>query len=70
MAPEHKLLGELMNNITNYKEVADYKVKTSYRSEFDRISDQKEKTGCLVEGIYAINPVNKKRVPVKELLGS
>ena len=64
IAPEHKLLGELMNNITNYEEVADYKVKTSYRSEFDRISNQKEKTGCLVEGIYAINPVNKKRVPI------
>ena len=64
MAPEHKLLDELKNNITNYKEVADYKIKTSYRSEFDRISDQKEKTGCLVDGIYAINPVNKKRVPI------
>lgn len=64
MAPEHKLLDELKDKITNYEEIIDYKVKTSYRSEFDRISDQKEKTGCLVDGIYAINPVNQKRVPI------
>lgn len=64
MAPEHKLLDELKDKITNYEEIIDYKVKTSYRSEFDRISDQKEKTGCLVDGIYAINPVNQKKVPI------
>ena len=64
MAPEHKSIEELKQYITNYKEVIDYKTKTSYRSEFDRISDQKEKTGCIVEGIYAINPVNNKKVPI------
>jgi len=64
MAPEHKLIDELKDKITNFEEVTDYKTKTSYRSEFERISDQKEKTGCLVDGIYAINPVNKKRVPI------
>ena len=64
MAPEHKLIDELNDKITNIKEIEDYKIKTSYRSEFDRISDQKEKTGCLVEGIYAINPVNQKKVPI------
>lgn len=64
MAPEHKMIDELKDKITNLKEVTDYRVKTSYRSAFDRISDQKEKTGCLLEGIYAINPVNQKRVPI------
>ena len=64
MAPEHKLIDELKDKITNFEEVTDYKTKTSYRSEFERISDQKEKTGCLVDGIYAINPVNQKRVPI------
>lgn len=64
MAPEHKSIEELKKYITNYEDVIDYKTKTSYRSEFDRISDQKEKTGCIVEGIYAINPVNNKKVPI------
>lgn len=64
MAPEHKTIEELKAYITNYDEVLDYKTKTSYRSEFDRISDLKEKTGCVVKGIYAINPINNKKVPI------
>ena len=64
MAPEHKLIDELKDYISNYDNVIEYKKQTMYRSEFDRISDQKEKTGCIVEGIYAINPVNNKKVPI------
>ena len=64
MAPEHKLIDELKDFISNYDDVIEYKKQTMYRSEFDRISDQKEKTGCIVEGIYAINPVNNKKVPI------
>ena len=64
MAPEHKLIDELKDFISNYDDVIKYKKQTMYRSEFDRISDQKEKTGCIVEGIYAINPVNNKKVPI------
>ena len=64
IAPEHKLIEELKENITNFEEVINYRIKTSYRSEFERISDQKEKTGCLVDGIYAVNPVNQKKVPI------
>ena len=64
MAPEHKIIEELKEHISNYDKIIEYKTKTSYRSEFDRISDQKEKTGCIVEGIYVINPVNNKKVPI------
>ena len=64
MAPEHKLIDELKDYISNYDDVIEYKKQTMYRSEFDRISDQKEKTGCIVDGIYAINPVNNKKVQI------
>ena len=64
MAPEHELIDELKDFISNYDDVIEYKKQTMYRSEFDRISDQKQKTGCIVEGIYAINPVNNKKVPI------
>ncbi|MBO5349452.1 MAG: leucine--tRNA ligase [Clostridia bacterium] len=64
MAPEHELIEKLKDNISNYKEVCAYKKKTSYRSELDRISDQKEKTGCIIDGIYAVNPINNKKVPI------
>ncbi len=64
MAPEHHLIDELSNSITNMDEVKKYQKETAYRSELDRISDQKEKTGCKLEGIYAINPINGSKVPI------
>ena len=64
MAPEHELIDELKESIKNYEEVKEYQKKTSYRSEFDRISDQKEKTGCAFDGISAINPINGNKVPI------
>ena len=64
MAPEHEKIEKYKEYITNYDEVIEYKKQTSYRSEFDRISDQKYKTGCILNGIYAINPVNNKKVPI------
>ena len=64
VAPEHKLIDEFKDKIKNYDEVLKYREETAYRSEFDRISDQKEKTGCLIDGLYAINPVNGKRVAI------
>ena len=64
MAPEHKLIDELKDSINNYDEVKAYQKQTTYRSELDRISDQKEKTGCVLDGIFAINPINRKKVPI------
>lgn len=64
MAPEHKLIDELKDSINNYEEVKEYQKQTTYRSELDRISDQKEKTGCVLDGIYAINPINGNKVPI------
>ena len=64
MAPEHHLIKELAPSIKNIDEVKTYQEQTTYRSEFDRLSNQKDKTGCLLDGIYAVNPVNGKRVPI------
>ena len=64
MAPENPLIEDLKQYIANYNEVSKYAVETSFRSEFDRISDQKEKTGCELKGLYAINPVNGGKVRV------
>lgn len=64
MAPEHSFINEHKDKILNIAEVNEYKKKTSYRSELDRMADQKEKTGCIIEGLYAINPVNNKKVPI------
>ena len=46
MAPEHELIDKLSDKIKNMDEVRTYQKETTYRSELDRISDQKDKTGC------------------------
>ena len=64
MAPEHEMIDKLKDYIKNYDEVKAYQKETTYRSELDRISDQKDKTGCKLDGIYAINPITKSKVPI------
>ena len=64
LAPENSLVEKLQGNIKNYDEVIEYKRKTALRSDFDRISQVKEKTGCKLDGIFAINPVTGDKVPV------
>lgn len=64
MAPEHSMLDEIKKYITNFDEVEEYRRQTSLRTEFDRISNLKTKTGCKLEGVYTINPVNNTKVPV------
>ncbi len=64
LAPEHEYVEKFKDNIKNYDEVVAYKQKTALRSEFDRKSNLKEKTGCKVEGLYVVNPVNNAKIPV------
>jgi len=64
LAPEHDMVEKLKNHITNFDKVQDYQKQTTLKSEFDRISKQKDKSGCKLEGIYAVNPVNNKKVPM------
>lgn len=64
LAPENSMLEKLKNNITNYDDIIKYQQQTALRSEFDRISQVKDKTGCKVGGIYAINPITGDKVPV------
>lgn len=62
LAPENELVEKLAPYIKNMNEVREYQRKTALRSEFDRKSNVKDKTGCLLEGIKAINPVNGNKV--------
>lgn len=62
LAPENELVDVWKENIENFNEVENYRKKTALRSEFDRLADQKEKTGCKLDGLYVVNPVNGKKV--------
>ena len=64
LAPENKLVDELKDRIQNWDEVVKYREETAKKSDIDRTELNKEKNGVKLEGIYAINPVNGKEVPV------
>ena len=64
LAPENKLVDELKPRINNWDEVEKYRAEVAKKSELERTQLNKSKSGCKLDGIYAINPVNGKRVPV------
>ena len=64
IAPDGNLIKELMPKIENKEEVQNYILESSKKSNMDRTSLNKTKTGCILKGIEAINPVNGKKVPI------
>lgn len=62
LAPENELVDKLSPFITNLDEVRGYQEKTKLKSEFDRISQVKDKSGVELKGVVAINPVNNQKV--------
>ena len=64
IAPDGDLVKTLLGRVKNREEVEAYIDETTKKSELDRTELNKGKTGCRLEGIYAINPVNGREVPV------
>ena len=62
MAPEHPLIEKI--TIPEKKEAVEkYLEQSQAKSERERISEQKEKTGVFT-GAYAINPANNQEIPI------
>ena len=64
VAPEHFLISTLDARIKNKHSVNDYIEKARSKSELERISDVKSKTGVELQGIRVVNPFTKKDIPV------
>jgi len=64
LAPEHSLIENLKTKIENWDEVEKYIGATRKKSDLERISEAKERTGVQLEGIDAVNPANDEKVPV------
>ena len=64
MSPEHPLLKKWADKIENLEEVKEYQVTASKKSDFERTELQKDKTGVMLKGITAINPVNNTEIPI------
>ena len=64
LAPDGQLVKELMPRIENKEEVEAYIAETLKKNDMDRTELSKTKSGCKLKGIYAVNPVNGREVPV------
>ena len=62
LSPEHKVLESL--NIENRDEVKAYQIEAAKKSEFERTEMNKDKTGVMLKGVTATNPVNGKEIPI------
>ena len=62
VAPEHPLV-ERLTTPEQQAEVNTYLAQVAAKSERDRMSESKEKTGVFT-GAYAVNPVNEERIPI------
>ncbi len=62
LAPEHDLVDRITTP-EHQEKVADYVSAARNRSDLERTSESKEKTGVFT-GAYAINPVNGCRIPI------
>jgi leucyl-tRNA synthetase len=63
LAPEHPLVEALLPRTANREAVEEYRTATGRKTERER-SENKDKTGVVLEGVYAINPATKVEVPV------
>ena len=64
LAPDGQTVQDLMDRIENKDEVNAYIADSLKKSDMDRTELNKTKSGCPLKGVYAINPVNGKEVPV------
>ncbi len=64
LSPEHSLVKELMNSISNKNDVEKYIKDIKNKSDIERTDAKSDKTGIELQGIKAINPANNEEVPV------
>jgi leucyl-tRNA synthetase len=64
ISPEHPYIDKYKDRIKNWDAVAKYRDEAAHKSDFERGELNKEKTGVVLEGVSAINPVTKKEIPI------
>ncbi|MDR2042996.1 MAG: leucine--tRNA ligase [Clostridium sp.] len=64
VAPEHPLIDRYREEIRNWEQVEAYREMAARKSDFERTELAKDKTGVMLEGITAVNPVNGREIPV------
>jgi len=66
ISPEHRFVSQWRDRLQNWDEVAAYVEEAGRKSDFERteLSADKEKTGVMLKGVQAVNPVNGREIPI------
>ena len=64
LSPEHPMIDKYKEEIGNWEEVVAYRETAAKKSDFERTELAKDKTGVMIHGLTAINPVNGKEIPI------
>ena len=64
VSPEHPLIDKYKDEIKNWEDIVKYREMAAKKSDFERTELVKDKTGVVLDGIMAVNPVNNKEIPV------
>ena len=64
ISPEHKVIEAWQDKIDNLDEVRAYQTEAARKSDFERTEVNKEKSGVMLRGVKAVNPVNGKEIPI------
>lgn len=64
ISPEHEYLKSWAKHIKNLDELREYQDYAASKSDFERTKINKDKTGVKLDGVYAINPASKKKMPI------
>ena len=64
VSPEHPMIDKYKTEITNWDAIASYREAAAKKSDFERAELAKDKTGVPIEGLFAVNPVSGKEIPI------
>ena len=64
VSPEHPIIDAMKDSIENMGEVREYQKAAARKSDLERAELNKEKTGIMLKGLKATNPVTGKLIPV------
>lgn len=64
ISPEHPLIEKWADRLENMDEIRAYQENAAKKSDFERTEVAKDKTGVMLKGVRAVNPVNNKEIPI------
>ncbi len=64
ISPENPIIEKWRDKISNMEAVDEYIKISAKKSELERTDLAKEKTGVKIDGVYALNPFTKNKIPI------